>query len=57
MWLFSTKKTKQMEKHLNGLNSESLKVGLKIQNRKTKYTRNHVDSEDILTDQGKKGKK
>ena len=30
-------KTKQMEKHLNNLNSESLKVGLKIHKGKTKY--------------------
>ena len=43
--------TKQMEKHLNNLNSESLKVGLKIHKGKTKYMTNHADSEDILIDQ------
>ena len=31
------KTTKQMEKHLNKLNSESLKVGLKIHKGNTKY--------------------
>ena len=35
--------TKQMEKHLNNLNSESLKVGLKIHTGKTKYMTNHAD--------------
>ena len=45
--------TKQMEKHLNSLNSENLKVGLKIHKGKTKYMTNHADSEDILTDQQK----
>ena len=45
--------TKQMEKHLNNLNSESLKVGLKIHKGKTKYMTNHVDSEDILIDSKK----
>ena len=45
--------TKQMEKHLNSLNSESLKVGLKIHKGKTKYMTNHADSEYILTDQQK----
>ena len=44
---------KQMEKHLNNLNSESLKVGLKIHKGKTKYMTNHADSEDILIDQQK----
>ena len=43
--------TKQMEKHLNNLNSESLKVGFKIHKGKTKYMTNHADSEDILIDQ------
>ena len=42
--------TNQMEKHLNSLNSESLKVGLKIHKGKTKYMTNHTDSEDILID-------
>ena len=42
-----------MEKHLNTLNTESLKVGLKIHKGKTKYTTNHADSEDILIDQEK----
>ena len=46
--------TKQMEKHLNSLNSESLKVGLKTHKGKTKYMTNHSDSEEILTDQQKK---
>ena len=45
--------TKQMEKHLNNLNSENLKVGLKIHEGKTKYLTNHADSEDILIDQQK----
>ena len=45
--------TTQMEKHLNILNSGSLKVGLKIHKRKTKYMTNHADSEDILIDQQK----
>ena len=42
-----------MEKRLNSLNSESLKVGLKIHQGKTKYTTNHADSEYILIDQQK----
>ena len=42
-----------MEKHLNSLNSESLKVGLKILKGKTKYMTNHAHSEDILIDQQK----
>ena len=45
--------TKQMEKHMNNLNSESMKVGLKIHKGKTKYMTNHADSEDILIDQQK----
>ena len=45
--------TKQKEKHLNNLNSESLKVGLKIHKGKSKYMTNHADSEDIPTDQQK----
>ena len=53
MSLFSTKKTKQMEKHLNSLYSENLKVGLKIHKGKTKYTTKYADSEDILNDQDK----
>ena len=39
--------TKQMENYLNSLNSESLKVGLKIHKGKTKNMTNHADSEDI----------
>ena len=36
-------KTKQMgKKHLNSLNSESLKVGLEIHKGKTKYMTNHA---------------
>ena len=35
--------TKQMEKHLNNLNSESLKVGLKIHKGKTKYMTRHTN--------------
>ena len=42
-----------MEKHLHSLNLESLKVGLKIHKRKTKYMTNHADSEEILKDQQK----
>ena len=42
-----------MEKHLNSLNSESLKVGLKVHKGKTKFATNHADSEDMLTDQEK----
>ena len=45
-----------MEKHLNNLNSESMKVGLKIHKGKTKYMTNHADSEDILIDQQKNWK-
>ena len=45
--------TKQMEKHLNNLNSESLKAGFKIHKGKTKYMTNHADSEDILIGQQK----
>ena len=45
--------TKQMEKRLNNLNSESLKVCFKIHKGKTKYMTNHADSEDILIDQQK----
>ena len=45
--------TKQIEKHLNNLNSKSLKVGLKTHKGKTKYMTNHADSEDILIDQQK----
>ena len=48
--LFSTKKPKQMEKHLNSLNSVSLKAGLKIHKGKTKYMTNYANSEDILID-------
>ena len=50
--------TRQMEKktHLNSLNFESLKVGLKIHKGKTKYMTNHADGENILIDQQKKGK-
>ena len=56
MLLFSTKqqnKWGKKKRHLSSLNSESLKVGLKIHKGKTKYTINHADSEDILTDQQK----
>ena len=45
--------TKQMEKRLNSLSSESLKVDLKIQKGKTKYMTSHADSEDVLMDQQK----
>ena len=44
-------KAKQMEKYLNSLNSESLKVGLKIHTGKTKNMTNHADSEEMLIDQ------
>ena len=54
MLLFSTKQQNKWKKeHLNKLNSESLKVGLKIHKGKTKHMTNHADSEDILTDQQK----
>ena len=39
-----------MGKHLNSLNSESLKAGLKIHKGKTKHMTNHADSDDILAD-------
>ena len=42
-----------MEKHLNSLNSESLKVDLKMHKGKTKYMTKYTDNEDILTDQNK----
>ena len=45
--------SKQMEKHMNNLNSESMKVGLKIHKGKTKYMTNCADSEDILIGQQK----
>ena len=45
--------TRQMEKHINSLNSESLKVGLKIHKGKKTYITNHAHIEDILTDQQK----
>ena len=40
--------TKQMEKHLNSMNSESLKVGLRIHKGKAKYMTSRAD---ILIDQ------
>ena len=42
-----------MEEHLNSLNSESLKVGLRTHKGESKYMTNHADNEDILADQGK----
>ena len=42
-----------MEKDLNGLKSENLKVGLKVHKRKTKCMKNYADSDDILIDQEK----
>ena len=57
MLLFSTKKKKKKtngEKKLNCLNSESLKINLKIHNRKTIYTTE--DAEDIPILQDKKEK-
>ena len=45
------------KKKKNILNSESLKIGLKIHQGTTKYMTNHADSEDILTDRQKKTKK
>ena len=45
--------SKQMEKHMNNLNSQSMKVGLKIHKGKTKYMTNYADSEDILIGQQK----
>ena len=46
-----------MEEHFNALNSESLKVGLKIHKGKTKYMIKHADNEDIIPDQEKSGEK
>ena len=40
-----------LEVHINSLNSESLKVGLKMHKGKTKYMTNHAESEDILIHQ------
>ena len=46
--LFNIKKNnKQMEKHLNSLNSESLKVGLKIHKGKTKCITNHAEKRSL----------
>ena len=45
--------TKQMEKHLSSLSSESLKVGLEIHKGKTNDMANHADSENIPIDQQK----
>ena len=42
-----------MEKHFNNLNSESLKVGLKIHKGKLEYMTNQAVSEDMLIDQQK----
>ena len=38
---------------MNNLNSEIMKVGLKIHKGKTKYMTNYADSEDILIGQQK----
>ena len=46
-------KTKQIEKHLNSQNSDSLKAGLEIQKEKTKCMTKLADSEDKLIDQEK----
>ena len=49
---------RQMEKHLNNLHSESLKVGLKIHKQKTKlFMTNQADRENILILISKKWKK
>ena len=54
MLLFPTKQQNKWEKkHLNSLNSDILKVGLKTNEGKTKYMTNHAGSEDMLTDQEK----
>ena len=45
--------SKQLEKHMNYINSECMKVGLKIHKGKTKYMTNYADSEDILIGQQK----
>ena len=42
-----------MEDSLNGLNSESLKAGLKLHKEKTRYMTNHAGSEDTLIGQEK----
>ena len=44
MLLFSTKQQNKWKKHLNNLNSERLKFGLKIHKGKKKYLTNHADS-------------
>ena len=51
MLLAST--NKKRKKHLDNLNSESLKVGLETHKEKTEYISNYADSEDTLTDQEK----
>ena len=45
--------TKQVKKQLKNLNSESVKADLNIHKGKTKYTTNHVDSEDTVMDEEK----
>ena len=40
-----------MEKSLNTINSESLRIGIRIQKGKTKYMTNYADSDLILIDQ------
>ena len=42
-----------MDKHLNNLNSESLKADQEIHKGRTKYKANYTDNKDILTDQEK----
>ena len=42
-----------MEKHLNNLHTESLKVSPKMHKGKTKYMTNYPGSEDLLTEQEK----
>ena len=49
-------KTKQKEKHRNRLNSESLKIDLKMHKGKIEYMQNYTDSEDIPIDQEKNEK-
>ena len=57
MLFFLTKISKQFEKHLNSLNSESPKFGLKIHKGKKKCTTNHASTEDTQTEQEKNKKK
>ncbi|GFO06077.1 endonuclease-reverse transcriptase [Plakobranchus ocellatus] len=45
-----TEKEEEMEEHLERLNSESKKVGLKIHKGKTKYMTNYITERSIVID-------